>query len=228
MNNFFRRLKLYGIGFGIGLVCVFFFFRNRGCNWLPENRVKSSIIERVILVHEDEIVAYKKLGLKESALKEMILNADISFSDSKKKGEPKAYKLLGKLPNGKSIDFIITLPDRSFVSELKLKTLPINQVKNSTKGKGYPMLFPENKELFYLGEDKGLLANLSANGITKSQHLLKIIKENGYVDYSNSTFNAEKSSHCWVFTKSLTAFSIQTSWYKEKITLTSFEPIAQK
>jgi hypothetical protein len=90
------------------------------------------------------------------------------------------------------------------------------------------MLFPENKELFYLGEDKGLLANLSANGINKSQHLLKIIKENGYVDYSNSIFNAEKSSHCWVFTKSLTAFSIQTSWYKEKITLTSFEPIVQK
>ena len=89
MDNFFRRLKLYGIGFGIGLVCVFLFFRNRGCNWLPENRVKASIIERVIIVHEDEILAYKGLGITDVQLNKIIQNASVSFSESKKKASLK-------------------------------------------------------------------------------------------------------------------------------------------
>lgn len=223
MDNFFRRLKLYGIGFGIGLVCVFLFFRNRGCNWLPENRVKASIIERVIIVHEDEILAYKGLGITDVQLNKIIQNASVSFSESKKKGEPKAYKLTGELPNGKAINFILTLPDRSFVSELKIKPTKIGQVKNSIKGKGYPVLFQKNKELFYLGTDKEILSSLKTIGIIKSEQLLKLIKKNGYIDFANTTFNSEKSSHCWVIDQPINKFSIQTSWYKEKIALTSFD-----
>ena len=151
MDNFFRRLKIYGIGFGIGLICVFLFFRNRGCNWLPENRVKSSFIERVIVVHEEEMPAFKALALNEKQLNDLIQNSSISFSESKKKGEPKAV------------------------------------------------------------------------GIGKSEQLLKITKEIGYIDYSKSTFDSEKSSHCWVIEKPSAAFSMQTTWYKEKITLKSVE-----
>lgn len=223
MNNFFRRLKIYGIGFGIGLICVFLFFRNRGCNWLPENRVKSSIIERVIVVHEDEMSAYKALGLNEKQLNDLIQNSDISFSESKKEGEPKAYQLSGALPNGKPIRFILTLPDRSVICELKIIATTTRQVKNSIKGKGFPVLFPNNKELFDLGTDKNILTKLNTVGIGKSEQLLKMTKEIGYIDYSKSTFDSEKSSHCWVIEKPSSAFSMQTTWYKEKITLTSFD-----
>ena len=223
MDNFFRRLKIYGIGFGIGLICVFLFFRNRGCNWLPENRVKSSFIERVLVVHEDEMAAFKALALTENQLNDLIQNSAISFTESKKKGEPKAYQLTGTLPKGKSLRFILTLPDRSVISEMKIIATTTEKIKNSIKGKGYPVLFPNNKELFYLGTDKKILTNLNSVGIGKSEQLLKITKENGYIDYSKSTFDSEKSSHCWVIEKPSAAFSMQTTWYKEKITLTSFD-----
>jgi len=223
MDNFFRRLKIYGIGFGIGLICVFLFFRNRGCNWLPENRVKSSFIERVIVVPEDEMAAYKALSLNEKQLNDLIQNSAVSFSESKKKGEPKAYQLTGTLPNGNPIRFILTLPDRSVISELKINATTTEKVKNSITGKGYPVLFPNNKELFDLGTDKNTLKKLNSVGIGKSEQLLKMIKEIGYIDYSKSTFNSEKSSHCWVIEKPSNAFSMQTTWYKDKITLKSVE-----
>ncbi len=162
MDNFFRRLKIYGIGFGIGLICVFLFFRNRGCNWLPENRVKSSFIERVIVVHEDKMPAFKALALNEKQLNDLIQNSSISFTESKKKGEPKAYQLTGTLPNGKSLRFILTLPDRSVISEMKINATATEKVKNSITGKGYPVLFPNNKELFDLGTDKNILTKLSS------------------------------------------------------------------
>jgi hypothetical protein len=214
---------MYGIGFGIGLICVFLFFRNRGCNWLPENRVKSSFIERVIVVPEDEMAAYKALSLNEKQLNDLIQNSAISFSESKKKGEPKAYQLTGTLPNGKPIRFILTLPDRSVISELKINATTTEKVKNSITGKGYPVLFPNNKELFDLGTDKNTLKKLNSVGIGKSEQLLKMIKEIGYIDYSKSTFASEKSSHCWVIEKPSSAFSMQTTWYKDKITLQSVE-----
>jgi hypothetical protein len=57
----------------------------------------------------------------------------------------------------------------------------------------------------------------------KSVQLLKLIKEIGYIDYSKSTFDSEKSLHCWFIEKPSNAFSMQTTWYKDKITLKSVE-----
>lgn len=228
MDNFFRRLKIYGIGFGIGLICVFLFFRNRGCNWLPENRVKSSFIERVIVVHEDEIPAFKALVLNENQLNDLIQNSSISFTESKKKGEPKAYQLTGTLPNGKSLRFILTLPDRSVISEMKINATATEKVKNSITGKGYPVLFPNNKELFDLGTDKNILTKLNSVGIVKSEQLLKMIKEIGFIDYSKSTFDSEKSSHCWVIQNRLLPFQCKQLGTKIKSPLNQLNWLIQK
>ena len=68
MDSIFRRLKYYGIGFGAGLVFVIFFFQNRGCSWLPDNRVKNSILDRVLVLPETEAVQMKKFGLTKKDL----------------------------------------------------------------------------------------------------------------------------------------------------------------
>ena len=54
MTTFWKRLRYYGIGFGIGCIFVFFFFQNRACTWLPDNRIKNSILDRTIVIQEDE------------------------------------------------------------------------------------------------------------------------------------------------------------------------------
>ena len=53
MKSWIKRLKFYGIGFGIGLFFVAFFFQNRGCSWLPSNRVKNAILDRLIVVSDE-------------------------------------------------------------------------------------------------------------------------------------------------------------------------------
>jgi hypothetical protein len=53
MEGFFKRLKYYGTGLLIGLIFVTFFMRGRGCSWLPENRLKTSLFERIIVLSEE-------------------------------------------------------------------------------------------------------------------------------------------------------------------------------
>jgi hypothetical protein len=60
MESLWRRLKYYGIGFGIGLVFVIFFFQNRGCSWLPSNRVKNSILDRLVVASDETLEILKK------------------------------------------------------------------------------------------------------------------------------------------------------------------------
>ena len=50
MQRFRDRIKYYLVGFGFGLVIMYMIFGNRGCSWLPENRIKNMIAEKEILI----------------------------------------------------------------------------------------------------------------------------------------------------------------------------------
>ena len=84
MESFVRRLKYYGIGFGIGLIFVFVFFQNRGCSWLPSNRVKNSFLDRVIVVPVDQMDYLKSKGITEKDLVQVLNDGEVNFSESKK------------------------------------------------------------------------------------------------------------------------------------------------
>ena len=63
--TFLRRLVYYLIGFGIGLIMVIFFFQNRGCSWLPENKVKETILRKIIISEKHLLPdIYTKMGLE--------------------------------------------------------------------------------------------------------------------------------------------------------------------
>ena len=82
MTTLKRRLLYYGIGFGVGLIFVFFFFSNRGCSWLPENRIKDLLAQKIIFVSEQNSEVLDKLKIDESEIKKYIANADVYFSKS--------------------------------------------------------------------------------------------------------------------------------------------------
>ena len=84
MENFFRRLKYYGIGFGIGLLFVIFFFKNKGCAWTPENRVKTAVFERLLVINDENKSELEKLNLSKKELIQILKNSDINFQKSKK------------------------------------------------------------------------------------------------------------------------------------------------
>ena len=219
MENFFKRLKLYGIGFGIGLFCVFVFFKNRGCSWLPENKVKESILQRIIYIHTEDSLNFTKMKLGSSEVKKMIDNGSVVFSESKKKGDPRAYVMSCVTPKGKKINWIFTLPDGSFVSELKINSneiIPsINKVRNSINGKGIPIYFPKNDELFYFGEKENLKKQLKNLGFLKSKDLQTKLEKNSYINFEKTKFDGQNSTH---FLENEN-FEIEATWYKEKITI---------
>ena len=99
MDSIFRRLKYYGIGFGVGLVFVVFFFQNRGCSWLPGNRVKNSILERVLVLPETEALQMKKFGLTKTDLTLILNDGEVLFEESKKEGNPKVYVVEKEINN---------------------------------------------------------------------------------------------------------------------------------
>ena len=66
MKTFLKRLKYYGLGFGIGTVFLFFFFENRGCSWMPSNRVKSNVIERLLVTSKSDKQILKLFNSKNS------------------------------------------------------------------------------------------------------------------------------------------------------------------
>ena len=74
MDNFFRRLKYYGIGFGVGLVFVVFLFQQKGCSWTPGNRVKSAILERIIFVDSLDAAYLKTNHISKKSVRTFIEN----------------------------------------------------------------------------------------------------------------------------------------------------------
>jgi hypothetical protein len=96
MRTFKERFKYYIIGFGIGLIAVFFFFGERGCAWLPENRVKNTIAEKEIIYGDSIKDVMKCSDITTNDIYNLLNNnGDVDFSSSLPSQTPKVYVLTG-------------------------------------------------------------------------------------------------------------------------------------
>ena len=142
--NFFKRFLYYLSGFGLGLILVFFFFKNRGCSWLPDNRVKNIISERVLICDSATLVKLKKMNIYASII-ESIDKADINYSKSKKKGSPKVYSMNlcdFKQTGGCKEEFYFLLHENSFFCQIFSYKKNINERKQHIKNK-YVLSIPQ-------------------------------------------------------------------------------------
>lgn len=91
--KFTRRIKFFLLGFGIGLIATLIIFRGRGCEWLPNERVLSSIrASRIYYTPADSCtMASNNISKKDIFL--LLENGDVNFGESKTKPEIKPYKL---------------------------------------------------------------------------------------------------------------------------------------
>ena len=92
------RFTLYGFGFAIGLVLVFFFLggKKASCNWLPNDRILG-IIRSKKLVYSDKIKNDLELKLIDTLMiQQILLKGDIDFSKSNVKNNPcRQYHIVG-------------------------------------------------------------------------------------------------------------------------------------
>jgi hypothetical protein len=220
MTTFLNRLKVYAIGFGIGLILVFFFFQNRGCSWLPENRVKNSILDRVLVLSETEAAKFSANGISDSALILLLNDGDVDFKKSQKDGKSKVYFI----SNDTDAAFF-TLPYESFISEVKFVSSKAKEIQNTKTGSGKFLRFPLDEDLIFVDTLPKLGCQQQAIGMINQRMILKSLKNNGQIDFGKSALQATpKAEHyLWFTDVKNQRIGAKTVWYKNKITIHSFD-----
>ena len=217
-STFLRRLKFYGIGFGLGLVFVFFFFKNRGCSWLPENRVKNTILDRVMVVSDETIEVLQQKGISKEVVIEALNQGDVLFSESDKNSDSKVYVV-----EYKGHRFLYTLPYESFVTEVKFGGDP-NKTETSTSGLGTIWRLPADDNLVFIDSSAVLDCQMKQLKLSDAKAVFTKIKQSGKLDFGRTDFDIDpKPEHMIVFQVDSITVSAKTIWYKDKLEVLSFE-----
>ena len=233
MSSFFRRLKYYGIGFGIGLFFVFFFFQNRGCSWLPANRVKNSFLDRVIVLPDAEAKKLKANQLDKQDVIEVLNDGEVVFDKSKKEGDTKVYLLEKNFPGKGKVSFFFTLPKESYFTEVHFTAKAGQQVshkmaykvKNTEVGVGEILHFPNDENLIFVDTAQLLTCQQDALGLISPLEIFRKIKKTGKVNFEKTNYaKRPKAEHYIQFLdKNQAVIGTKSIWYKNKITITAFE-----
>lgn len=109
--TFWKRFRYYMIGVTIGLVVSFFFFRGRGCAWLPENRVKNELVSSIILYSDDIKCQMSCNELTDEDIFKILDDGSVLFSESKPNETPKIYILEGESVKGNKFKMEISIKD---------------------------------------------------------------------------------------------------------------------
>ena len=224
MTNLYRRLLYYGVGFGIGLVCVFFFFNNRGCSWLPENRVKEMVTERLIYIADSNLNILENLKIKEEELSAFLMNADVIFSKSEKTSNPQIYHLEGPTDSNDKFVCQIVLHKDALTCELVPNQFSAKNTKPTKKGLAKPIHLPPKKNLFYSDSSAHTICQRKALGIEEDSTLRALFLKNGRINISQTDLTKKpKPSYAMVFTtdqgEEVTIFA---TYFKEKARIYKF------
>jgi len=181
--TFLRRLVYYLIGFGIGLIMVFFFFQNRGCSWLPQNKVKETILRKIIISENPH--------LKIDSMELFLSNYEVDFSQSSKDSTEKTY--LFKIKEGIKTDrpqfYVSFLPD-SYIAVIHQDK---NQLKKLNDDAYFKILHvPSGKNsMVNFDESTSLQKKLAMNGLDRNNYIQTLTKT-GYSLYNHSKPNSDQ------------------------------------
>lgn len=218
MESILRRLKYYGIGFGIGLFFLFFFFENRGCTWLPSNRVKNSILDRLLVVSNDTYTMLEKDGLSAEDIVQVLNDGEVNFGESDKDSEPKIYIL-----EKENRRYAFTLPEESFISEVFVGDNN-DSMRQTEEGSGKIIHFPLDDNLVFSDTNRRIKCQQTLLGLENDKSILELLKKTGRMDFGKSVLTkSPKPEHHLTFEKEGEEIGITAIWYKNKLNIISFE-----
>jgi len=90
MDDMRKRFALYGLGFFMGLLLVFFFLggKRASCNWMPNDRILNIIRQKKILFSEDVNQSLRDTKTDSTQLMQILLRGDVDFGRSQVKNDP--------------------------------------------------------------------------------------------------------------------------------------------
>ncbi len=219
MTNFWRRLTYYGFGFLIGMLFLVFFFQNRGCSWLPSNRVKNAVLDRLVVVSESTEAQLLKKGITLEDVVQVLNDGEVDFSKSKKDGDDKVYYIE---KDGET--YLFSLPYESFISEVHLGK-NAKSVKTSTEGFGKILRFPNDDNLVYPDSTKLVTCQQQELGLIAPKEIFAMIKSSGKIDFGKCDLSKrpKPEQYIWFTDKKGRTIGVQAIWYKNKINITRFD-----
>ena len=117
--NFWRRLRFYLIGVSLGLVISFSFFKNRGCAWLPGNRILNQLSSSLILCTDSVRCLMHCSGIADEDVFVLIKNGDVLFKESETESSPKKYVVQGNRKSDES-EFKLAFVMRDSTAEVNV------------------------------------------------------------------------------------------------------------
>lgn len=224
MKDFLRRLKYYGLGFGIGTIMVMALFDNKGCSWFPSNRVKDNLFSRMIVANASSFAEIKGQGFSKTQFLKTIQNGDVDFGKSKKQGLDKVYRIDYQTPSGKKQHCFMTMGDESFVSEVLFSTKKANQISPTNSDPELPgqiLFFPKNEFLFYMDSSQIFQEKMKELGVPNDKKLNQFIRKYGQFSFAHSRLTLHpKPIHGLQFqtsNHSKESLEVQCIWFKDKI-----------
>lgn len=108
-----KRFALYGFGFAIGIILVFFFLggKKASCNWMPNDRMLQIIRSKQIEYSDNLQEQIKAEVLDSSAINDILISGDIDFSKSQVKNNPCRIYLINGSKQQENITITVKVCD---------------------------------------------------------------------------------------------------------------------
>lgn len=222
-SKFLKRLKYYGIGFGMGIIIVTFLLPNRSCSWTPANRVKNMVLGRLLTVNEIEWKLMQSKGLTKEDIISVLNDGKVDFKNSAKDGDFKVYVIDKEFKTKGKYRFYFTLPNESFISEVKLGEIDSKKVQNTKEGKGIFLSIPKDEYIVYPDSTSKVTCQMEQLQIKTVKQLYAALKTSGSIDFEKTNFEAKpKAEHMLNCIVNKDTISFQAVWYKNKIFISNF------
>jgi hypothetical protein len=213
------------IGFSIGTVFVIFFFQNRGCAWLPGNRVKNTFLDKVLVLPESEKEAFNRLGLSNTDIMLFLNEGSVNFSESIKQQAvyPKAY-IIEREIDDQLVRLQFTLYEDSYIS-------PIHVLNKEDQAMSYEKLtgmgdfirIPRDSALVFINNDAILQCKSKGLSSFSQKQIAEAMKESGKINFSKSDLMLPKAEHYILFTLEDTIhYEAKTIFFESRINFKDF------
>ncbi len=225
MKSIWKRFQYYGIGFLIGMIFVGFFFQNRGCAWMPSNRVKNTFLDKVIVLPDSEKEKFERQRISTDEIIGFLNDGDVVFRESVKQPAvfPKAYVLERKL-RGKKHRVQFSLYEDSYITPVHyLEEGEEAQVYESLKGEGSFIRLPRDSALVFIENSNYVRCKAQGLKDRSQEAIVTALKNSGRIHFDRSNLMLPKAEHRIYFEQvPQDTVEAKTIWFESRITFKDF------